>query len=131
MKLRLFAITLSLAASFSVSAFAATGSTSTAVELNPAQLENLETQYLQQGYFPVQAYTFVTPFQVMVQVYNNYARPLLCNGWVQGTTATGFPMQAYFNMAPMYPGQMGYAYVQAPYNAPFVSAWATAYCSPL
>lgn len=89
---------------------------------------DLHSAYVSMNYFPVQAYAYVTPHQVQVQIFNNYARPLLCDGWVQATTARGFTQWVHFSMAPTWPGSMGYAWIYAGYGEIFVGAWANAYC---
>ena len=88
----------------------------------------LQSNYLSMGFFPMGAEAFVSPWQVQVRIYNNYARPLACEGWVQATDARGYVSYSQFQMAPMFPGTFGFAYVNAVYGVPFVGAWANAYC---
>jgi hypothetical protein len=117
---------LILVFSLALSVIATSASASQAeMDFNVAEFES-EMHAL--NLFPVQAFAFASPYQVTVQVQNVYARPIACEGWVQATTQTGYPMQSYFTMAPMFAGMMGYAYVQAPIGMIFINAWANAYC---
>lgn len=80
-------------------------------------------------FFPVNPYVQTLPATVSAQVYNPYYEPMLCQGYVYGTTLRGFTMNAYFNsVVPAGQYRYAYVYVNNPYLDRFAHGWAQIHC---
>jgi len=70
----------------------------------------------------------VTPYQVTATIYNNWARPIICNGAVYGRTRYGNTFSFPMNGGIVWPGANLSLYVRAPYNDPFINGWSSINC---
>jgi len=80
-------------------------------------------------FFPINPRVMVNPAQITAQVYNPYYEPILCQGYVYGTTYRGLTLNAWFNSI-LAPGESRYAtvYVNNPYFDRFGNGWANISC---
>jgi hypothetical protein len=79
-------------------------------------------------FIPARVNVVVLPNQVTLNVFNPFARPIICNGEVFGQTYFGPVFTAFFNAQIIFPGTNRIAFVQAYPANPFVHGYGNAFC---
>lgn len=80
-------------------------------------------------FFPARVHAVVLPGQVSAQIFNPYYEPIACRGVVIGQTYFGQILQNGFFDHFIPAGVTRFAYLNAPFNNPFVFGRADIVCS--